>query len=434
MAREGLMVKVRRRLMGLAFIAVLFGLVALSIAVYNKAFTRTVSVSFAPPVTGNQLVPGSDVKVRGLIVGSVKTVKTKGEGTEIKLAIEPDKAKLIPRNSTAAILPKTLFGEQYVAIQLPSTPSGHIRSGDTIPTDNSLPMQKVQKALSDLLPLLQAVRPADLNATLTAVATALQGRGEQLGNTLSQLDSYLSALNPNVPKLIDDIDKLGKVAQEYNGVAPDILSTLTNLQTTSRTIVAQKVGLDQLLTSATDASNILQSFLAENGSRLITVASTSATTTSVLAEYAPSYQCVIQGMDLVRQRLVKGMSAGSIKLAASLYFVPGDTNKYTAKDKPKLVTGYGPNCFGLPNPQNPFVTPGKYRCLNDGTPLTTDPCGGGGSAAAAATQQAVGSDTESAVVNGLIAGTYGTAPDKVPAIATMLAAPALRGNEVTLTP
>jgi hypothetical protein len=35
------------------------------------------------------------------------------------------------------------------------------------------------------------------------------------------------------------------------------------------------------------------------------------------------------------------------------------------------------------------------------------------------------------MINTLIAGSYGTTPDKVPPVATMLAAPALRGSEVT---
>jgi hypothetical protein len=43
-----------------------------------------------------------------------------------------------------------------------------------------------------------------------------------------------------------------------------------------------------------------------------------------------------------------------------------------------------------------------------------------------------GSDAETAMVNALIAHQYGTTPDKVPAIDTILAAPLLRGSEVTL--
>ena len=54
--------------------------------------------------------------------------------------------------------------------------------------------------LSDLYPLLRTVQPADLNMTLNALATALEGRGEQLGENLETLDSYLKRLNPQIPQ------------------------------------------------------------------------------------------------------------------------------------------------------------------------------------------------------------------------------------------
>ena len=57
--------------------------------------------------------------------------------------------------------------------------------------------------LNDALPLLQAVDPADLNATLNTLATALEGRGAEIAGTLTQLDGYLKKLNPSVPKLMD---------------------------------------------------------------------------------------------------------------------------------------------------------------------------------------------------------------------------------------
>ena len=45
---------------------------------------------------------------------------------------------------------------------------------------------------------------------------------------------------------------------------------------------------------------------------------------------------------------------------------------------------------------------------------------------------ALGVKAQSALVTTLIAGEYGTSPDKVPSIAEVLGAPALRGSEVTV--
>ena len=86
----------------------------------------------------------------------------------------------------------------------------------------------------------QAVHPAELNATLTALATALHDRGEKLGRTLVNFDQYLKVINPHTKKIVDDLGKLGQVSHEYNNVAPDIFATLENLETSATHGIAEK--------------------------------------------------------------------------------------------------------------------------------------------------------------------------------------------------
>ena len=136
----------------------------------------------------------------------------------VTLALDPDVRRYIPKNVSAQILPKTLFGEQYVSLTLPSDPEGSIKSGDKIAQDRSEGALETQKVLGDLLPLLKAVQPAELNATLTALATALDGRGEKLGQTLVGLDKYLKSFNPHTSALVADLKRLGQVSLEYNSV------------------------------------------------------------------------------------------------------------------------------------------------------------------------------------------------------------------------
>ena len=64
---------------------------------------------------------------------------------------------------------------------------------------------EVEKVLSDLYPLLRTVQPAEINQTLNALATALEGRGEEIGQNLETVDSYLKRLNPQIPALVEDL-------------------------------------------------------------------------------------------------------------------------------------------------------------------------------------------------------------------------------------
>src|SRR5882757_9925461 len=107
MAAERFGTVVRRRLLGVLLLALVAGLVALSIAVYNKAFTKVVLVKLETDHTGNQLLTHSDVKERGVIVGEVRAISSHGDGATITLALNPGKAKAIKNYQVAQLLPKT---------------------------------------------------------------------------------------------------------------------------------------------------------------------------------------------------------------------------------------------------------------------------------------------------------------------------------------
>jgi phospholipid/cholesterol/gamma-HCH transport system substrate-binding protein len=448
MAKESIATVAKRRGLGIAYLVLIAALLWLSIAIYQKKFTPVVMVSLKTDHTGNALQADSDVKERGIIVGSVKSVNvTSGNAcadpskpcVTVNLALDPSKTKEIPRNVSARILPKTIFGEQYVSLQIPTDPGPPIKGGDVIAQDRSRGALEAQKVLGDLLPLLQAVQPAELNATLTAVAEALQGRGAELGHTLVALDNYLRQLNPHANQMVDDLVKLGKVADEYNGVAPDLLQTFRNLQTNARTTITKRDQLTQLLTTATDTSDVIRSFLADNEQRMITVVDTSAKIYKMLDEYSPEFPCLFAGLNKLGNLTDTILHNHAFNL--QIVMDPNNQGGYKVGQSPIYVTGYGPNCFGLPDNPQPkgsngyFQIPPKYRCLNDGAPLTKDPCGARRSQGinySPISQSGIESQSENAMVDTLIAPTYGTSPKKVPPIATILTAPLLRGQVVTV--
>lgn len=434
-------VVLRRRMLGVLLLCLVAGLVALSIAVYNKVFTKVVLVKLETDHTGNQLLPHSDVKERGIIVGEVRSISSHGDGATITLALNPSKAKSIKNYQVARLLPKTLFGERYVSLIVPpdnSTPEaayckpnqapGPVEGGQTLCQDNSVQYAEVQNVLADLMPVLTSLKPAELNATLNALATALDGRGEQLGRTIEQLDSYLKAINPHVPQLVDDLDKLGQVALEYNGVLPDLVDTLTNLKTTSRTLVQKQPALDSLLRVGNSTSQTLTQFLNANAQNLITVTDTSNSIFSLLAEYSPEYGCLLKGLADIDPRLETAFRDGRLHVTIELVKSRG---KYIPGNEPKLVTNRGPDCAGLPNPPVPYTIPPEFQDLDDGAPIVGGP-GTGAMASPVRDAYGPGSAAEASMINTLIAGDYGTTPDKVPSVATVLAAPLLRGTEVTV--
>jgi phospholipid/cholesterol/gamma-HCH transport system substrate-binding protein len=446
--RQGSWATVRRRLLGIGFLVVIAALVSLSIAMYNKAFTPFVNVKLTTDKLGNQLQVLGDVKVRGLIVGSIKEIRPTQQGAELDLAIDPDKADLIPSNVTARFIPKTLFGDRYVALQIPATPAGHIGDGDLITQDTSAPAVELNQALDHLLPVLQAVQPAKLSTTLTAISTALDGRGKQLGDTLVDLGELVDEINPHVPQLTHDLQALVDVSDTYSQAIPDFVSALDDLTVTSRTVYEQRQNLTTLYAGLTQTSRDLESFLRANSDNIINLADSSRDTLEILARYSPSYPCFLKQMAALvdAAKPVFGGGTNQPGLHATLEVVVDKGPYEPGKDTPEFDEHRGPRCYDPNSMGNPFPDQPPDGELKDGTThgpanrtqedgvlppsnatgYTTEPN------SAASPGSIANTPAENEFLAQLIAPGMGVAPSQVPGWASYLVGPLFRGTEVTV--
>ena len=102
--------------------------------------------------------------------------------------------------------------------------------------------------LNDLYPLLTTVQPAQLNMTLNALSTALEGRGDELGENLETIDAYLKRINPQIPGLVEDLRLTAQVSDTYADVLPEVAQILDNTITTGQTLEGREAQLHALFT------------------------------------------------------------------------------------------------------------------------------------------------------------------------------------------
>jgi len=440
MNRRTLYRRLGYQVLGLVFLVVCAVFIWTTISVYEKKFTPVAMVRLETDHVGNQLGKGSDVKIRGLVVGEVRSVQALGDHAALELALEPDKVGEIPANVTARLLPKTLFGERYVALQIPEDPSPkHIEAGEVIGQDRSSAAIELEKVLDDVMPLLQAVQPEKLSATLSAVSTALQGRGEQFGQTLVDLSNYLGGLNPSLPDIKADITSFANVTDVYDKAAPDFLQALSDLTTTSKTLVDKKAQLQQLYDSVTTVSVDLGNFLKVNENNIIRLTTTAQSTLDVLAKYAPEYPCMLQQFAESVPRAYEAFGYGADQMNhVTIRFLADRTKYEPGKDEPQYLDKRGPRCY----PQ--VVPPGRWPQYPPGGPLqdgSTHPTPGPGAmtplpddgiinGGSSSTGSVANSPAEQNLIGVLAAPALDTTPDQVPDWASLLVGPLYRGAEV----
>lgn len=412
------------RTAGVLFLVVMSALVLLSIKIYEKDFVTSVPVTLRADRVGNQLREGGQVKARGVVVGEIREVRATPAGAEIELAMEPGKVAQLPKDVSALLVPKTLFGERYVQLSIPDSSTARaLAAGDVISQDRSANAIELERVFDNLLPLLQAVQPQKLATTLTTVATALEGRGEQIGKTLATAADYLGKFNPNLPTFTANIRDLATVSRLYGDIAPDLLDALTASAVTLNTVQEKRVDLGAVYQQVTGSAQNVTTFLTNNRDNIIALTADSRAPLEVAAKYSPSFKCTLDALAGLKPQMDKVLGAGTKEPGLhSEIIVSEDRGKYEpGKDDPVYNATGEPRCY----PSNGLVSQGIVVSGEESgaVGLLPGPEGDLGLA---------NSPQERELISTLVAPSLGVPPGQVPGWSSVLVGPLFRGTEVTL--
>lgn len=361
----------KRGLIALAVVAVVLGLIFSSTSgIIGGPDTITARLTNA----GGSLAKGADVKMRGLIVGRVNAVTrdsapgcvngataasvenaaaTGGAGgvnlacVDVTIAMDPGMLQKIPPNVVARILPATVFGTSYVDLKTygPSA-SRSLRAGAVVPADARQGTLELQKALDDIDTLVKVINPAKLDATLTAAAQALDGRGAELGSLIDGLNTLFTRLSPKVPLLRTDLGELAVNLGVLQKAAPALLDGVGDSLGTLQAVATQQASLATLLTGGRALADQANGFVGSIGANLTTFVNTAAEIVNTYDVYR------VQAFDdafAALQRLAPGLASvlrhGFANTDVVIQTAP--VHYYTAADCPTFGSARGDNCGSL---------------------------------------------------------------------------------------
>jgi phospholipid/cholesterol/gamma-HCH transport system substrate-binding protein len=291
---------------------------------------------------------GGAVKLRGVQIGRVTEVAPGGRGAQISLAIEPRYLHLVPADVSVRIVPPTVFGAKYVDLVPGRHPDEPIARDATI--SGARVTVEINNTFQHLIGVLNAAPPQALNAALSGLATGLDGNGSTIAQLVSLLDTYLRKFNRALPDLDTDVQAGADVVDTYARLAPRLVRIGTDGASVSDTLIRNEASLDALLVTVTGLADSTRTLLQRNETRLTTSLGVLAPTTRLLAEYAPEFPCLLQGLVATNKVALKaggGGDTGGLNLAASV--LPSQDPYTYPRDLPAVAAANAPACYGLPN-------------------------------------------------------------------------------------
>ena len=278
---------------------VIVALSTLTVLLFNGTLRESVPLTLVSDRAGLVMENGAKVKLRGVQVGEVASIGAEtAAGTDLsklRLKMDPGPFQYLPSNVEAEIKSSTAFGAKYVDLIVPQegASSEPLKPGAVLHSRNVT--VEVNTVFENLQSVVHSIDPAKLNSVLSAIAESVRGKGERIGQAITDANNVLLTVNPRMPTVRQDWQLFGKTAEAYSDAAQDILSILDSFSTTSTTITTHAKSLDALLLSAVGFSQSGINTIGGNQSNLVRAINILDPTTALFMKYSPTYTCLFQG-------------------------------------------------------------------------------------------------------------------------------------------
>ncbi|HYQ34516.1 MAG TPA: MCE family protein [Mycobacterium sp.] len=340
---------------------------------FRGGFTPKTELTMVASRAGLVMEPGSEVTYNGVKIGrvdSISQIERDGRpAAKLVLEVNPKYIELIPANVVAHIEAATLFGNKYVSLSSPENPKLQRISWHDVIDVRSVTTE-FDTLFETITSIAAKVDPIELNATLSALAQALNGLGGKFGESIVNGNQILEHLNPRVKQLGYDVRRLADLGEIYSRASPDLWNFLQNAVVTARTLTRQQHDLDAALLSAVGVGNTGEDIFARGGPYLARGAADLVPTAALLDTYSPELFCMIRNFHDAAPKVANAVGGNGYSLAGAAG-IGGAPNPYVYPDNLPRVNARGgpggrPGCWQTITRE---LWPAPYLVMDTGASL-----------------------------------------------------------------
>ncbi|BBY35217.1 mammalian cell entry protein [Mycolicibacter minnesotensis] len=174
--------------------------------------TYTISAELPDVVVIQQ---NSRVRVADVTVGNVTKIEVQDWHALVTMRI--DNSVHLPANSTATVGQTSLLGSMHIELAPPTDepPRGELSDGAVIPLSRAATYPTTEQTLASVSLLLNGGGLAQLQEINQSFARALAGRESDMRSLLTQLDTFIAALNDQTDDIISATEKLNGLVGQF---------------------------------------------------------------------------------------------------------------------------------------------------------------------------------------------------------------------------
>ncbi|BBX30227.1 MCE family protein [Mycolicibacterium alvei] len=228
---------------------------------------KTISALFTS-ATG--VYPGDEVRVSGVKVGTIESIKPEGTQTRVTLKVDHDVP--IPADAKAVIVAQNLVAARYVQLA-----PAYRSSGPTLPDKAEIGLDRTavpvewDQVKEQLMRLSTELGPqsgvdgTSVSRFINSTADAMAGNGDKLRQTISQLSGVARILAEGSGNIVDIIKNLQTFMTALRDSNQQVVAFQNRLATLTSVVDGSRSDLDGALTNLSVAVGEVQRFVA--GSR-----------------------------------------------------------------------------------------------------------------------------------------------------------------------
>ena len=351
----------------LILVVAIIGSIPLVVMGFNRDFKSYAKVTLVSDRAGLVMDANSIVKYRGVEVGRVASIQPK-DGATLQLELDPSQLRYIPANVEAQISSPTVFGAKYVDLRPPSEPSRKRLAAGAVLSTNKVAIE-ANTVLKDIVGVLNQIDPAKINAVISALAEGFRGKGEAIGQSITDFNQVLMAVNPRSELIRADWRAFKGFSDAYAAAAPNLMTTLDAGSTVSAVITRNAKDLDFALLALTGLDDSGNKLLAPNENNIIHLLNVLEPTTRLLMKYNPELTCTFLGAKLIMDRgYADAFTFNGRSFLADAGLLFGD-DAYRYPDNLPVMNikggpGGTPSCGSLPDVEKNF--PQRYLITDSG--------------------------------------------------------------------